>query len=603
MSKKLLFIFIFVTATLTLVQFASADYTLTNGSATEVVWVTYSVWQPAGRDVSGNWWPEGWRTRGWYEIEPYGTRTLWGPAGNPVVYIRVIDRSGEIKPPDHAPRDTFLFWIHPSDVFTAVETSDGTLLRSDPAGGTLRQAPFYQYQNGGSHTIAVTPRFPDRPAQHIHDEAIHSVVWIVSDLGDGWVGKGSGVLIDKSRHLVVTNEHVIENALRIYVFFPWRDTNGVLKRDQDFYLEHRDWFQTRGYATHGQVIAQNVKNDLAIVQLAEVPITAREIKHDFSRDVEDSMRQGDTVHILGNPGTRLWNWTQGTFLTPQQICLPSGGACLAMEGDAERGNSGGPVLNGQGTLIGILTAGADETMAAAAPAKNVRALLRRVPANLQPIPPQQTYPKRTFKIRNRTGGTIVYQIQWSTNGNWETSALRTGFISMHWSTGGQILSGYPRIRFDHIAGDQAVTYRTYSLETVEFSGNNDHAPIYYFQYNRLENMLDLFRDAPAAPTLSKTAPPETVLLANYPNPFNPETWIPYHLTAPAEVTVAIYAVDGRLVRTLALGHQPAGIYQRRSRAAYWDGKNEQGEPVASGVYFYTLTAGDFTATRKMLIQK
>ena len=98
-------------------------------------------------------------------------------------------------------------------------------------------------------------------------------------------------------------------------------------------------------------------------------------------------------------------------------------------------------------------------------------------------------------------------------------------------------------------------------------------------------------------------PKETALLANYPNPFNPETWIPYQLSKTTDVTVPIYAANGQVVRTLALGHQPAGIYQTRSRAAHWDGRNALGEPVASGVYFYTLTAGDFTATRKMLIQK
>ena len=103
--------------------------------------------------------------------------------------------------------------------------------------------------------------------------------------------------------------------------------------------------------------------------------------------------------------------------------------------------------------------------------------------------------------------------------------------------------------------------------------------------------------------LASLLPEKTALLANYPNPFNPETWIPYHLAAPADVTVDIYAADGGLVRTLALGHQVAGIYERRVRAAYWDGKNEVGEPVASGLYFYTLTAGDFTASRKMLIVK
>ena len=98
-------------------------------------------------------------------------------------------------------------------------------------------------------------------------------------------------------------------------------------------------------------------------------------------------------------------------------------------------------------------------------------------------------------------------------------------------------------------------------------------------------------------------PEETALLHNYPNPFNPETWIPYQLSEPAEVTLTIHSVNGTLIRTLALGHQPAGIYQTRNRAVYWDGKNEVGESVASGIYFYTLTAGDFNATRKMLIRK
>ena len=103
--------------------------------------------------------------------------------------------------------------------------------------------------------------------------------------------------------------------------------------------------------------------------------------------------------------------------------------------------------------------------------------------------------------------------------------------------------------------------------------------------------------------LAALIPKETALFANYPNPFNPETWIPYQLATPADVSISIYAVDGTLVRALDLGHQPVGIYESKSRAAYWDGKNEIGESVASGVYFYTLTAGDFIATRKMLIRK
>ena len=98
-------------------------------------------------------------------------------------------------------------------------------------------------------------------------------------------------------------------------------------------------------------------------------------------------------------------------------------------------------------------------------------------------------------------------------------------------------------------------------------------------------------------------PQETALLANYPNPFNPETWIPYQLAAPGEVTLTIYDTNGGVVRRLEVGHQPAGMYQSRSRAVYWDGRNDRGESIASGLYFYTLMAGNFTATRKMLIRK
>ena len=107
----------------------------------------------------------------------------------------------------------------------------------------------------------------------------------------------------------------------------------------------------------------------------------------------------------------------------------------------------------------------------------------------------------------------------------------------------------------------------------------------------------------AALTRVEAPPKKTVLLANYPNPFNPETWIPYQLAEAAEVQVSIYTADGKLVRRLDLGQMPSGVYRSRARAAYWNGRNAQGEPVASGIYFYTLTAGEFKATRKMVIRK
>ena len=137
-----------------------------------------------------------------------------------------------------------------------------------------------------------------------------------------------------------------------------------------------------------------------------------------------------------------------------------------------------------------------------------------------------------------------------------------------------------------------------SLTAADIQGWLDQArlisnmtPIYQKGIAKLEQLLTQF------------TPKQTALLPNYPNPFNPETWIPYQLANPADVTLRIYSADGHLVRTLMLGKQSAGIYHSRHRAAYWDGKNEFGEPVASGIYFYTLSAGKFTATRPMVIRK
>ena len=103
--------------------------------------------------------------------------------------------------------------------------------------------------------------------------------------------------------------------------------------------------------------------------------------------------------------------------------------------------------------------------------------------------------------------------------------------------------------------------------------------------------------------LSMLTPKTTALLQNYPNPFNPETWIPYHLSHAGEVTLTIYNAKGRLVRKLNLGDQDAGLYTDRTKAAHWDGKNTLGETVTSGVYFYHLSAGDYSATHRMLILK
>ena len=110
---------------------------------------------------------------------------------------------------------------------------------------------------------------------------------------------------------------------------------------------------------------------------------------------------------------------------------------------------------------------------------------------------------------------------------------------------------------------------------------------------------------PAAPGIAAemVLPGETALSTNYPNPFNPETWIPYQLANPSDVVISIYDGRGQVIRRLALGHQPAGYYTNRSRAAYWDGRNDFGERVSSGLYFYQLKTDTISVLRKMVILK
>ena len=103
--------------------------------------------------------------------------------------------------------------------------------------------------------------------------------------------------------------------------------------------------------------------------------------------------------------------------------------------------------------------------------------------------------------------------------------------------------------------------------------------------------------------LEALTPKETALLPNYPNPFNPETWIPYHLAKASDVQITIYDMRGTVVRRLDLGHQREGYYTHRSRTAHWDGRNAIGERVASGLYFYQLQADSVSFLRKMVILK
>ena len=149
-----------------------------------------------------------------------------------------------------------------------------------------------------------------------------------------------------------------------------------------------------------------------------------------------------------------------------------------------------------------------------------------------------------------------------------------------------------------------------TLNTLELEHNN--IPSTVANKTALQTLRDagvsvdiILPDVANAPenTETGTLPHQTQLLANYPNPFNPETWIPYHLANPSDVQITIYDVRGNVVRRLELGHQQEGYYTNRSHAAYWDGTNAVGERVVSGVYFYQFQADNRSLLRKMLILK
>ncbi|HIE70112.1 MAG TPA: T9SS type A sorting domain-containing protein, partial [Planctomycetes bacterium] len=116
---------------------------------------------------------------------------------------------------------------------------------------------------------------------------------------------------------------------------------------------------------------------------------------------------------------------------------------------------------------------------------------------------------------------------------------------------------------------------------------------------------DLFRRGiDALERLRTIDPPEqTVLLRNFPNPFNPETWVPFELADAADVTVVFYDARGQVVRSLELGAMAAGDYTTRGRAAYWDGRDNNGEQASSGVYFIEFRAGSYRETRRILLMK
>jgi WD40 repeat protein len=247
---------------------------------------------------------------------------------------------------------------HTDDVISIVFSPDGQTLVSGSKDKTVRL-----WRVSSPRTTKSASATPPKPnANQVYEKAIRAVMWIVNP----GIGEGSGVLIDKKSKLAITNAHVTGKQNTIDVYFPAPDEKGELIKDRNFYLTSGGVLKRLGYYTKGHVIAKNEKTDLAIIKLDGLPETARQIDWKLTPPTTEA---GELVYVLGNPAKQeLWRWTPGEFLNDR-------GEFLHIQSDVFGGNSGGPVLNKQGILIGIV-ARSDQLMnAAAIPMRHIHQLL------------------------------------------------------------------------------------------------------------------------------------------------------------------------------------------------------------------------------------
>ena len=260
---------------------------------------------------------------------------------------------------------------HTSMVYSVAFSPDGRTLASGSWDGTVllwKISSSRSTFDSNPRSMVMPPAEPDpstlseTDAAVVYDKAIRAVMWIVNP----GVGEASGVLFDKQFNLAVTNAHVMDTSQAVDVYFPAPGRDGNLRVERDFYLNHQNTLKELGYYAKGHVVAKNVETDLAIIKLDGLPETARQIDWGFTTP---TINTGELVYILGNPGGRdLWQWQLGEFQKDY-------GEGLHIQANIFGGNSGGPVLNRQGILLGIIARSDRHMNALAIPARYIYQLL------------------------------------------------------------------------------------------------------------------------------------------------------------------------------------------------------------------------------------
>lgn len=329
----------------------------------------------------------------------------------------------------------------------------------------------------GNYLNTLSPQ--ELSSDQIVDKVLRSVMWIRTSDG----GQATGVLINKSIALAVTNAHVTKSNERVEVFFPVRDGNGNLIGERDFYLnpENRAVLNRMGTMSSARVIAENYEADLALISLDGVPETAIEIDHDFSYSVHRDMSLNDPVYILGNPdGRALFRPKVGLF-------QESTGNLLRITADVYFGNSGGPVVNKQGMLIGIVSRTNMDLMKTwAVSTKSINDLINTLK------------PRLIFSIKNNASFTIHYQVKWNEVSDWKSTSLKPNQWATHWNESKP--KGYPLIRFDS-STDDGISRKVLMLETYtqrfgadvkDRISREQDAREYHFGYNRRSKIVTLY---------------------------------------------------------------------------------------------------------------